>query len=321
MNIRMTRHGFIAAPVFALSFALATAGASRVVLTADRTEVAVSDTQVFPESLTSTRDGRVIFGSTMKGIIYRSEKGASTAAAWIQPSAGGLQRVLGVFADDAHATLWVCSSPTGTPPTGETAVKAYNLASGAFKASYAFPGGRGLCNDMAVAPDGTMYATDTIGARILRLKPGASALDAWASGPLLGVVDGIAVLADGSVYANTFTTGTLVRVTVDADGAAGPITKLETSRPLVRPDGLRSVGRNAMLMIEGDGHLDEVTIDGDTATIKTLKDGFDGPTAVTLVDDQAFVLEAKLAYQNTPALRGKDPGTFRAIAVPYRAPR
>jgi len=33
------------------------------------------------------------------------------------------------------------------------------------------------------------------------------------------------------------------------------------------------------------------------------------------------VAEARLNYRNDPALRDKDPGPFRAVGVPYRAPR
>jgi hypothetical protein len=292
---------------------------------AQRQDVAINDTQVFPESVTSSRDGAIIFGSTSKGTIYRAAPGATTANAWIQPATGGLQRVLGVFADDRANTLWVCSSAgaaaPGAAPSGETAVKTFDLASGAFKASYAFPGGRGTCNDIAIAQDGTAYATDTSGARILRLKRGASALDQWAADPALGSVDGIALLADGAVYANTFSTGTLVRIGVGTDGTAGPVTKLTTSRPLVRPDGMRSVGPHTLLLVEGDGHLDEVTIDGNNAEIRTLKDGFTGPTAVTIVGGDAFVLEAKLNYRSDPNLRGQDPGPFRVLPVAYPASR
>ena len=62
----------------------------------------------------------------------------------------------------------------GAPVVGETALKAFNLKTAAFKASYAFPN-NGLCNDMAVAKDGTVYATDTTQGRVLRLKKGAKA--------------------------------------------------------------------------------------------------------------------------------------------------
>jgi sugar lactone lactonase YvrE len=36
-----------------------------------------------------------------------------------------------------------------------------------------------LCNDIAIGPDGTAYATDTVANRIVRLKKGAAALDVW----------------------------------------------------------------------------------------------------------------------------------------------
>jgi len=55
--------------------------------------------------------------------------------------------------------------------SGETALKAFTLKNAALKASYPFPG-NGACNDIAVAPDGTVYATDTSGGRVLRLKKG-----------------------------------------------------------------------------------------------------------------------------------------------------
>jgi len=270
-------------------------------LAAQPAEVTINDTIVSPESVTSSRDGAIIFGSTTKGTIYRAAPGAAVADAWIQASTGGLQRVLGVFADDRSQTLWVCSSapaaargaaPTSTP-TGETGVKSFNLSTGAAKGSYLFPGGTGTCNDMAIAADGTMYATDTAGARVLRLKPGASAMDQWAADPLLTSADGIAVLSDGAVYVNTVATGTLVRLAVGADGTAAAPVKLETSRPIARPDGMRSVSGMVMLLVEGDGHLDEVAIQGNAANIRTLKEGLTGPTAVTLVGNQAYVLEGR----------------------------
>ena len=290
---------------------------------ADRTEITFADGRIFPESLTSTKDGAVYFGSLGLDSVYRAAPESSKAETWIQPKTNGLQTVLGVFADEPAGTLWVCTSATGgrggAPVVGETALKAFGLSNAALKASYAFPG-NGLCNDIAVAKDGTVYATDTTGARVLRLKKGATALDVWATDTmLLGTADGIALLADGSVYVNSVGQGTLLRIPVKANGSAGPIAKIETSRPLMTPDGMRSVGSKTMLLVEGAGRLDEVTINGDKAEIKVLKEGLTGPTAVTLVGGMAYVAEAKLNYRNDPKLG--DPGPFRAVGVPYRAPK
>jgi streptogramin lyase len=288
----------------------------------DRAEITFADGRIFPESLTHTADGAVYFGSLGRDSVYRATPKSSRAEVWIQPKSSGLQSVLGVLADEPAGVLWVCASATGghggKPVAGETALKAFSLRDASLKGSYAFPG-NGVCNDMAVAADGTVYVTDTTGARVLRLKKGAAALDVWAADKtLLATVDGIAVLADGSVYTNSVGQHFLARIAVNADGSAGTITKLESSRPLMRPDGMRSVGRNTILLVEAAGRLDEVTIDGDKAEIKVLKEGITGPTAVTLVGGMAYVIESKLNLLNDP---GKDPGPFRAIGVPYQAPR
>jgi sugar lactone lactonase YvrE len=303
---------------------LAVVGVTCVVQAADRAEITFADARIFPESLTSTKDGTLYIGSMGLDSVYRATPSASKAETWIQPKAHGLQSVLGVYADEPSATLWVCTSATGgrggAPVVGETALKTFNLKDGSFKASYPFPG-NGFCNDIAVAADATVYAADTTGARILRLKKGATALDVWASDTaLLAVVDGVALLADGNVYVNSFTQGTLLRIPVKPDGSSGTIIKLATSRPLQSPDGMRTVGAKTLLLVEGAGRLDEVTIDGDKAEIKVLKEGLAGPTAVTFVGGTAYVAEGRLNYRNDPKLRDQDPGPFRVVGVPYKAP-
>jgi sugar lactone lactonase YvrE len=289
---------------------------------ADRAEITFADGRIFPESVTSTKNGDLYFGSLGQDSVYRATSKLSQATTWIAPKSNGLMTVLGVLADEKAGVLWVCASATGgrggAPAVGETALKAFNLKDASFKASYAFPG-NGLCNDIAVANDGTVYAADTIQARVLRLKKGATALDVWASDAmLLAAADGLALLADGNLYVNSVGQGTLMRIDVNKDGSAGKITKLETSRPLMQPDGMRSVGSRTMLLVEGAGRLDEVTINGDKAEIKVLKDGLTGPTAVTLAGGTAYVTEAKLALRNDAT---KDPGPFRAVGVPYKAPK
>jgi len=288
---------------------------------ADRAEITFADGRIFPESLSSTKNGDLYFGSLGHDSVYRAKSNESQATTWIQPKANGLTTVLGVLADEKAGVLWVCTSASGgrngAPYVGETALKAFNLKDASLKASYPFPG-NGLCNDIAVAKDGTVYAADTIQARVLRLKKGATALDVFASDPmLLATADGLALLDDGNLYVNSVGQSTLNRIDINKDGSAGKITKLEPSRPLQGPDGMRSVGRNTMLLVEG-GRLDEVTITGDKAEIKVLKEGMTGITAVTLTGGMAYVAEAKLNLRNDAT---KDPGPFKAFGIPYKAPR
>jgi streptogramin lyase len=272
-----------------------------------RTEITINDTGVQAENLTSSQDGSVYFGSTAKGTIYRAAPGATQAEPWISASAAGLTNVLGVLAHDKTNTLWVCQNNTGgrggAPVVGQTALRSFDLKTGAAKDTYPFPTNGGVCNDMAVAPDGTLYVTESFANRVHRLKPGAKELDLWvAADPRLAGVDGIALLADGAVYVNTFFAGLLFRIPVNADGSAGALQQLELSIPLTRPDGLRSVGPQTLIQAEGQGRLAELTVKGNRAEVRVLREGLTAAVGVTVVGDTAFVLVDRA----------------RGVAVPYR---
>jgi hypothetical protein len=79
--------------------------------------------------------------------------------------------------------------------------------------------------------------------------------------------------------------------------------KIETSIPLSRPDGLRTVGPQTLLQAEGQGRVAEVTIKGVRAEVRVLQEELKGATGVTMVGDTVFVLVERA----------------RAVAVPYRS--
>jgi sugar lactone lactonase YvrE len=259
-----------------------------------RTEVTINDTAVQPENLTSSHDGTLYFGSMAKGTIYRAAPGASQAEPWILASTAGLTRVLGVLADDKSNTLWVCQNATGgqggAPATGTTALRSFDLKTGVAKGTYPFPPNSRICNDIAVSADGSAYATESFGGKVHRLKPGATALEVWASDPQMNVIDGLAFLSDGSLYVNDFTSGKLFRIPVNADGSAGALVPIETSMPLGRPDGLRSAGGMKLIQAEQQGRVAELTISGNRAEVRVLKDSLPRAAGVTLVGDSAWVL-------------------------------
>jgi sugar lactone lactonase YvrE len=286
-NTSLSVCGLIVAGVTFMSFA-------SVVRAQNRTEVTINDTSVAPENLTSSQDGTVYFGSMTKGTIYRAAPGASQAEPWILASTTGLTNVLGVLADDTSNTLWVCQNATGgrggAPRTGQTALRSFDLKSGAAKGTYPFPPDSGVCNDIAVSTDGTAYVSESFRGRIHRLKPGAAELEMWASDEEIAVIDGLAFLADGSLYVNNFSNGNLFRVPLNENGSAGTIVRIETSMPLVRPDGLRSVGPQTLLQAEQQGRLTEMTISGNRAEVRVVQDELTRASGVTLVGDSVLVL-------------------------------
>jgi len=287
-----------------------------------RGDIVIDGKNVHPESITSLADGTVITGS-LGGTIYRAGPQENVAKPWIVPDAQNeLLAVFGVLADERSRTLWLCSVPNPFGPPKADAVSslmAFDLGTGQRKGVYPLPTPGPVCNDMTVGADGSVYAADTANGRILKLVPGASALTLWGEGEPLKGIDGIAFDGSGVLYVNIVTRGALIRVETQADGTMGALTELTLSQPISGPDGMRLIAGNRFLLAEGTGgRVDEVTINGDDATIRVLREGLDSSPGVTLVGDTAYATEGKIGYLIDPKRRGQDPGTFRAVAIPLR---
>src|SRR5205814_9395831 len=65
---------------------------------ADRAEITFADARIFPESLTSTKNGDLYFGSLGQDSVYRAASTSTQATMWIKPKTNGLTTVLGVLA-------------------------------------------------------------------------------------------------------------------------------------------------------------------------------------------------------------------------------
>ncbi len=300
-----------------LSFALCASGNAA---TKPLPDVVIDDTNVYPESMSASRNGTLYIGS-MKGIIFRALPGSPKAEPWVLPTPeNGLLSLLGVLADDRSGTLWICSAPTALrnpPAVGTSALMAFDLKTGAQKGSYLFPAPASVCNDITIAHDGTAYVSDTPNGRILKLARGAKSLEVFAQDERLKGIDGLELSGDGALYVNIVTRGLWLRVDRKPDGSVGEITQLTTSAPLGAPDGFRLIRTRTFLLAEGSaGRVDEVTIDGDHAEIRVLREGLISPPAVTLVGRTAYGLEGKIGYLIDPKLKGQDPGQFMAHAIP-----
>ncbi len=284
-------------------------------------EISIPGTGVFPESLTAGADGSLYIGSVGQRQVYKVAPGAGVAEPFIAPGTGGIRQVFGVLAD--ANTLWLCSNQMGgapgTPPV-PGALHSFNLATGEPQAQYPFPAG-GMCNDIAVGPQGDVYATDTPGMQVLRLPKGGSALEVWAGngafGPAGGVLDGIAIVG-GRVIVNTLATSKLFAVEVGADGKAGAVTELVLSAPVQRPDGMRTFGEDSLLTTDGSGKIQLVKISGNQGQVTTVKDGLEGVVSVTTVGNMGYALEGQLGIMMAPPGGPPPPAEkpYRAVGFP-----
>src|SRR6266481_3695204 len=98
--------------------------------------IPVPGTKAFPESITSISDGALFVGRVGDGGIVRVKPRTAESTVFVQPGGAGSRSILGVFADEASATLWACSndlSALGGPATGSdagSALKGFDLKTG-----------------------------------------------------------------------------------------------------------------------------------------------------------------------------------------------
>jgi hypothetical protein len=264
----MIRHAAIAAALVLVSCARAPA-----------TTVTVPEKGA-PESITVAPNGDLILGSSGGPRIFRARKGADKADVFVDVSADGAVIFLGVLSDPLTNTLWGCeiyTNPDGRP--AHSALRGFDLKTGAAKFRWDLPGAQNLCNDFVVGPDKALYISDTLGAKIWRLKPGASEPELFLDDRTLTGIDGITFIGD-TLYENNVTFNKLYRVPIDADGKPGKPVDIWLDKPIKGPDGMRAANGKLFLAENAAGRVDMVTVTGDTASVTVLQQGLATPTAI-----------------------------------------
>jgi hypothetical protein len=233
-----------------------------------------------PESITIAPNGDLILGSTGSAKIYRAKKGSDRAAVFVDASAEGAVYFLGMLADAPSNTLWACQIyPSPAEDKQHSALRGFDLKTGAAKFRWELPGTPNLCNDFVVGPDKALYISDTFGAKIWRLRPGAAAPEVFSEDRTLLGIDGITFIGD-TLYENNVIFNKLYRVPMDASGKAGKPVDIWLEKPIKGPDGMRAANGKLFLSENEAGKIDMVTVNGDTATVTTVKQGLATPTAV-----------------------------------------
>jgi sugar lactone lactonase YvrE len=244
-------------------------------------EILIHDAKSSPESLAAAPNGDVYVGSASSAFVYRLKAGASTPEVFIDAS-GEAQGTtfLGQLVD--NGTLWTCQLtpvPNTKPAQRHSALRSFDLATGKEKLRWNLPGDNSTCNDMAVGPDKALYVTDTANSKIYRLAPGAQAADLYLENRVLAGIDGITFL-NGVLYVNNVWFNKLYRIPVDAMGKPGAPVDMWMDAPVKGPDGMRAADGKLYVAENGAGKIDALTIDGDIAHVKVIKDGLVTPTGI-----------------------------------------
>lgn len=245
-----------------------------------------------PESITMAPDGTLILGSMTAPVVWRAKPGTAKPDIFIDMRPDKAAFLLGVLADAPSHTLWVCeilnmdhSSPL---LRAKSVLRAFDLQSGKPKGRWPLPGDNNVCNDFTVAPDHTLYVSDTTDGRILRLRPGGAALETVLQDPALYGVDGITLL-DGALYVNTVWSNDIFRIPLDASGKAGKPVQILLSRTMKSPDGMRAAHGRLFVAENAGNQVDMVTIHGDSGTVTTLRKGLEAPTTVEPAGDTLWI--------------------------------
>ena len=261
---------------------------------ASAAEILINDDKSQPESLTVAPGGILFVGSASTPFVYKVRPGSTTPEKFVDATAEGPGTFFfGMLADAANNTLWTCQLtpvPGTTPVKRHTALRGFDLTTGAQKVRWNLPGEDSTCNDFAIGPDKALYISDTANSKIYKLPAGASTADLFMEHRLLLGIDGITFL-DGTLYINNVFFNKLYRIPVDATGKPGPPVDIWMDQPVKGPDGMRAANGKLLLAENGSGQIAVLTINGDKANVTVIKDGLKTPTAVEPAGDTIWIAE------------------------------
>lgn len=291
----------------------------------------------YPESVAAAPDGTLYVGSWRQGAVARIRPRAAEPEVLVKPGSNGLANTQGVLVDANSGLLWVCSGSLGftTVPLTPSALKSYDLANGMPRASYTMPDA-GYCNDLVQDKSGNIYVTDSLHPRILRLTPGAAALEVWKEDPAFSTGDqytlnGIALDGANHLYVSAvMAVNYLLRVDIGASGDAGPVVRITAPRVMKNVDAIRSAGPGRLVLFESNafgnepygGAVSLATVDGARVTsLTTVVAGLNDPSSGAVVGERVYFIESKYGLlfkhkDNDAAIPRRVPFTVASQALP-----
>lgn len=272
----------------------------------------IPDSKLVPEGIAyDARTGAVLVSSQYeRKIVRRAGNGTSGGAGtgstsdFVGPAQDGIWMVFGIAADAPRRLLWAASAAEETMQgatagdAGRSALFAFDLDSGRLRAKLGpAAGGDATFDDVAVAPDGTAYVSDSSNGTIYAALPGTKTLTMILPPGQLGSPQGMALSADGKIlYVSDYGRGIFA-----LDLRAGIVLRLRVpaASVLLGFDGLQRSG-NCLIAVQNGVEPHRVV------SLRLAGDG--------LGIEQVRVLEANTALLDEPTLGTITPDGFLYIA-------
>lgn len=281
----------------------------------------LEDPKLIPEGIAfDPKSARFFIGSIAQGKIIATD-GKGEVRDFSGPD-DNLDAVLGLTVDAQRGKLCAVST-NGFLDDAKTArrnaVVCYDLKDARLVDRFAAPDALQL-NDLAIAPEGTIYATDSMGGSLFRKKPDEKTLARFGTAGALRGANGIALAPDGTLYLGVSTS--IVRI------------NLETGEPtrLPQPESSVTAGIDGLYWHDGDLFgVQNVTSPGRVIRVELVDNGtriggvtvlqshhhpeFNEPTTGVIANGALYVIANSYVGRYQPDGSIKDADELKGVAV------
>jgi hypothetical protein len=162
-----------------------------------------------------------------------------------------------------------------------------------------------FANGLALGGDGNLYVADSALGVIWRVPAGGGTPTVWAGGTQLAPngfigANGLKV-HDGAVWSTNTDRGTLLRIPIGPNGAAGLIQTVATGLPGIDDFTFTRHGE-ILAALNTPSELAIIAPDGTHAIALTSADGLSNPTSVAVAGDTVYIPSAAYITKNDPNL-------------------
>jgi sugar lactone lactonase YvrE len=172
-----------------------------------RVRLTVADTMMHPEGMAyDARTGRWFVSAVRERRVVVVERDGR-AHDFVPAAGDGIGGTFGMAVDSARRRLWIATTSLprmndfSSADSGRVGVYGYDLDTGRLVRKAWMSRDSSTLHtfgDVAVAPNGDVYATDSQSPWIVRLRHGSDTLERFATNPLFRSLQGMAIASDGA---------------------------------------------------------------------------------------------------------------------------